>query len=1026
MSLNQVFLPRTEKLVDAVADWLMTNVETDASGARSLEHLLVVVPTRQSARRLRWRLAQRAGALVPPRIVQPLRLVNSCLPPPSDGMGVASETEELAIWTKLLSEVEWNDAFKLVIPSCKKSMDKSQALAVARQFMEVRATLAQNGLRMGDVASQPKAQALWERDGIGTEEERWAQLGRIEGAYYELLHSIHLCDMVERTAAFFADGGPSAEALAKVPFLSGVKAVVLPALADPTPVALKLFSALDRAGTPLHVLFHADEADVAAGKFDEYGRPSAATWGKVDLQLEPGLDDEDVFLFPNAKAEAAAAAQVFNRGASLCMADDTSFPLLESAFWQRPNPLFLHNPEKSPLAPTSLGRLVADLAEMSSGNKEWKLFSAFMRQDDVLNWLKCRNPDVTADDGEAVFYSRREVLEGLDLYQNDLIPLKRPTAAELEAWAERSGASRDVVSRKAIAATVAKLEQALAKNAGELLPKRLALLLQEVYATRKLAGHSSQTASFASAATAVMGVLEEVGSEIVRSVLGDDGVRLLLLEKLSEVNYQVDADTSDVIETEGWLELPWSSSDNILATGFNEGKVPDSIVGHPFLPDSLRIALGLQSNAQRLARDAFLLQEVLACRKGQGGRVTIFLPQADSRGEVLKPSRLLFLCSAAQLPHRVKRLLKTPAAAGSAEARSLPTGWKLRFKQPIKKPDHLSPSAIDTYLRCPFTYYLQRVQKMDPVDDEKRELGYDDFGTFMHEILQAFANGPAKNETDEQKICAAVLAEYDRQKRALFDGRPSAIVAMQMESVKSRLVSFARLQAQQRAAGWEIYAAEQVCESVIPEVSDKIPIRGYIDRIDINRETGAVCLVDYKTWNVDRKIKEKIYRQDTIAGDEFPSRGFSPCTVPAPTDRDPNRMVDVFWATVQLPLYKRLAELTVCPRLSEEFGRPFTVVDMRYCVLGNTPDMCAWYNGSLQANPAIPDGELDRGGILFEHSDAALATARKAVEGILAGDFSFCSALSARSPYWDFARLFLNPGNALGEVEMGDVSAEEE
>ena len=43
-------------------------VRTDPSGAKSLAHLLVIVPTAQSGRRLRLKLAERLGAVVPPEI----------------------------------------------------------------------------------------------------------------------------------------------------------------------------------------------------------------------------------------------------------------------------------------------------------------------------------------------------------------------------------------------------------------------------------------------------------------------------------------------------------------------------------------------------------------------------------------------------------------------------------------------------------------------------------------------------------------------------------------------------------------------------------------------------------------------------------------------------------------------------------------------------------------------------------------------------------------------------------------------
>ena len=56
------YLDPRRKLVDAVADWLLGRVRNDAAGAKSLAHVMVVVPTAQAGRRLRLALAQRFAA----------------------------------------------------------------------------------------------------------------------------------------------------------------------------------------------------------------------------------------------------------------------------------------------------------------------------------------------------------------------------------------------------------------------------------------------------------------------------------------------------------------------------------------------------------------------------------------------------------------------------------------------------------------------------------------------------------------------------------------------------------------------------------------------------------------------------------------------------------------------------------------------------------------------------------------------------------------------------------------------------
>ena len=69
------------KAVDAVADWIAARVRTDAAGVQSLAHVLAVVPTAQSGRRLRLALARRfQSGVVPPLVRTPAHLIDLSAP----------------------------------------------------------------------------------------------------------------------------------------------------------------------------------------------------------------------------------------------------------------------------------------------------------------------------------------------------------------------------------------------------------------------------------------------------------------------------------------------------------------------------------------------------------------------------------------------------------------------------------------------------------------------------------------------------------------------------------------------------------------------------------------------------------------------------------------------------------------------------------------------------------------------------------------------------------------------------------
>ena len=79
--LNHFFLNPERKPIDEISDWLCRDeregggLRRMAEGVRSLAHVMVVVPTAQSGRRLRLRIAERLGSVVPPEIRLPQQLL---------------------------------------------------------------------------------------------------------------------------------------------------------------------------------------------------------------------------------------------------------------------------------------------------------------------------------------------------------------------------------------------------------------------------------------------------------------------------------------------------------------------------------------------------------------------------------------------------------------------------------------------------------------------------------------------------------------------------------------------------------------------------------------------------------------------------------------------------------------------------------------------------------------------------------------------------------------------------------------
>ena len=91
----------------------------------------------------------------------------------------------------------------------------------------------------------------------------------------------------------------------------------------------------------------------------------------------------------------------------------------------------------------------------------------------------------------------------------------------------------------------------------------------------------------------------------------------IFTQAISRERLQVPA-INEVITLNGWLEAPWLPEAKLMLCGLIEGQLPQSLDGDPFLPDSICPALGLSHNEQRLARDAYQLDALLAIHPADG------------------------------------------------------------------------------------------------------------------------------------------------------------------------------------------------------------------------------------------------------------------------------------------------------------------------------------------------------------------------------------------------------------------------
>jgi ATP-dependent helicase/nuclease subunit B len=696
---------------------------------------------------------------------------------------------------------------------------------IAESLTEVGSILAEAGW----TPSSPEISASCPED------ERWVEFAALHRRYSARLAKAGLVDPDEARITTAALGRPPA----------GIRHIVIAGVPDLNRLTQRYLENAAAADIKITILVDAPRCEDA--RFDAWGRPDPEHWATAHLPLPL----EDIHVLGDPASEAEAAARLLG-GAALCLADTELLPFHERALRGAGREPF--NPSGKTLGRFECGAL-AELWLDFCRRRELSTLRSLFEQPTFLDKL-C---SLAAMPPSAALRTLDKIRTGalVESLPDAVARWKTGTEAELMGAVESLRAQFDV-----------------AKSL-----KSFPGFFEQIFSSKRLSPEEAEALD--SLAAAISAVLE--------SPLGPGTAAAELLSSEIAASSVYGSHDEDAVELHGWLEAPWLPQPALVLSGCTEGALPSNVTGHPFLPDSLRARLDLQTNTQRFARDIYLLHTVLACRKP--GLVKFTLSRAGAQGDPARPSRLFFRCPDSELRERVESLFGPVPSLRAAAARE--PLWQLDI--PMEKPpEKLRVTAFGEYLTCPFRYYLSRVLKMDPFDPMKAEMDARDFGTILHQVVENFAKSDIREARDSEAIERFVLGDLDTELAKAYGAKQSLPVRVQRESLRARLRQFARLQAGTRREGWVITDAEVdfPIETALP--LGGLPVTARIDRIEVHETTGQRRILDYKTY--------KSLKGNTPADTHMePADGTFPEAEFAWDGRDRR------WKQLQLPLYRALA-----------------------------------------------------------------------------------------------------------------------
>jgi hypothetical protein len=385
-----------------------------------------------------------------------------------------------------------------------------------------------------------------------------------------------------------------------------------------------------------------------------------------------------------------------------------------------------------------------------------------------------------------------------------------------------------------------------------------------------------------------------------------------------------DPPNENAIELVGWLDLPLDDAPVLIVTAMNEESISSQDPVIPLLPPQLQESLGIGHGQHRQARNNYALALAVQSRK----RVKLICGRHDGDGNPLLISRLLLAEDDDTLVQRVNSFFSFSGEQARRKWLRPADGWATAQTLIVPKPEQipeqtkLSVTRFRDYIQCPYRFYLNAVLHLEPVRDSLREMDGGAFGSVAHNVLEAFGRHKTRNSEEPAEIRKFLDRELQREANSFRQQSWFAAVEVQLESLRERLHAFAEIQAQHRAAGWEIIAVEKKAEYTWSGSLKPFLITGRIDRVDRHKD-GRLAVWDYKTSDKGTKVN------------------------PAHRDGSGN------WVDLQLPLYRYLieavpevgADAAKAQRNSLQLGYvllPRTIKDVAF-------DNAAWDADELQA-----------------------------------------------------------------------------
>ena len=373
------------------------------------------------------------------------------------------------------------------------------------------------------------------------------------------------------------------------------------------------------------------------------------------------------------------------------------------------------------------------------------------------------------------------------------------------------------------------------------------LILESEYQVRKIASKMRQV------------IAEGLGDVPVTLKL----IRLLMRREMESVTMPFHGEPVTDIQIMGVLETRLLDFDRLLLLNVEEGVIPQRQNDLSFIPFYLRKAYHMQTSDEKATIYAYNFFRLLS----RTGHSTILFTTAETAEGGKGMSRFIMQMLVSPEFTVQKAQLQEPSILAQSPFE------EIHLDEPAPLRSSLSPSALNTFISCPRSYYLQYIEHLRPEDEEDVLFAPNTMGSFVHHAMEyLYTRYLHCNNTSPVRVLPdeieAIRMDETKQQEALTEAykrmnelyaethpdEPEHYVPDHHTGENVVILGYVRniLERDREDAktGLQIYLLEQ--RRMFPltiEGVGTIQMGGIIDRLDIYGAEGHECLrvVDYKS-----------------------------------------------------------------------------------------------------------------------------------------------------------------------------------